>query len=116
MYGQGDDDEEMFSYQAVYDILNPNGDYNTFPFLEAIEKVKLSKESLFRHFHSINKPTLVVYGSDDEYCYNNVAKCIETLQQYAPKYVEVSYNIIQKADHNFYNKEKELAKLIGNWL
>ena len=66
--------DEIFSYTGFYDIANPDGDYNVFPFLEAIKKLKLSRKPLFRHFKSITKPTLVVYGNKDKYALGNVPK------------------------------------------
>ncbi|PJE61830.1 hypothetical protein COU87_02580, partial [Candidatus Roizmanbacteria bacterium CG10_big_fil_rev_8_21_14_0_10_39_12] len=63
--------EYPFSYQSLYDVLNPDGDYNIFPFYEYVHNLNLSKKELFCEFNKINKQTLVVYGSDDEYCYND---------------------------------------------
>lgn len=48
---------EIFSYIGFYDIANPDGDYNVFPFLEVIKNIKLSTKRLFRHFKSIDKLT-----------------------------------------------------------
>jgi len=48
--------DEMFSYIGFFDIANPDGDYNVFPFYEVLRKVKLSTKPLFRHFKSIRKP------------------------------------------------------------
>src|SRR3989339_254976 len=42
----------LFSYLGFYDIANPDGDYNVFPYYEVINKVKLSNKPLFRYFKS----------------------------------------------------------------
>lgn len=104
---------ELFSYIGFFDIANPDGDYNTFPFYEVLRKVKLSTKPLFRHFKSILKPTLVVYGDQDEYAWGNVPKIVEILKSYQPKLV---YRIIKGADHGFKNHENQLAVIIANWL
>src|SRR3989344_5972018 len=105
--------DEFFSYIGFFDIANPDGDYNIFPFYEILRKVKLSTKPLFRHFKSIRKPTLVVYGDKDEYAWGDVLKIVEILKNYQPKLV---YQIIKGADHGFKNHENQLAGMIANWL
>jgi pimeloyl-ACP methyl ester carboxylesterase len=103
----------IFSYKGFYDIANPDGDYNVFPFLEAIKKLKLSKKKLFRHFKAIKKPTLVVYGSEDEYAWGDVPRVVNILEKYQPG---LDYKIIKNANHNFENHKPQLAKIIADWL
>ncbi|MEK7390531.1 MAG: DUF1749 domain-containing protein, partial [Patescibacteria group bacterium] len=104
---------ELFSYIGFYDIANPDGDYNIFPFYEVLRKVKLSAKPLFRHFKSIRKPTLVVYGDKDEYAWGDVSKVVEILKSQQPNLI---YRIIKGADHGFKNKENQLAGMIASWL
>ncbi|MBI4217409.1 MAG: DUF1749 domain-containing protein [Parcubacteria group bacterium] len=103
----------FFSYIGFFDIANPDGDYNVFPFYEVLSKVKLSKKPLFRHFKSIKKPALIVYGDQDEYAWGNVPKIVKILKSYQPKLV---YKIIKGADHGFQNHKGQLANIIANWL
>lgn len=103
----------VFSYAAFYDTANPDGNYNVFPFYEAIHKLKLSKKPLFRHFRSINKPTLSVYGSDDEYVWGSAQRVVDILKSYQPK---IDYKIIKGADHRFSRHGRDLAKAIADWL
>jgi pimeloyl-ACP methyl ester carboxylesterase len=105
--------DEIFSYQGFYDIANPDGDYNTFPFLEAMKKTKLSTKPLFRYFNSVKKPTLVVYGENDEYQYGDVPKVMKLLKKQQPNF---TYKLIGEADHGFSNQQKELAKAVVKWL
>ena len=105
--------DEFFSYIGFFDIANPDGDYNIFPFYEVLRRVKLSTKPLFRHFKSIRKPTLVVYGDKDEYAWGNVPKVVEILKSYQPKLV---YRIIKGADHGFKNRENQLAGIMASWL
>ena len=106
----------LYSYQSLYDTINPDGDYNVFPFNEYMNKLKLSKKELFREFKAINKPTLVVYGEFDEYCYGNARKCVEVLKKECPDKKLFTFKIIKGADHGFSGKEDELAKYIAAWL
>lgn len=104
---------DIFSYIGFFDTANPDGDYNVFPFYEVLRKVKLSTKPLFKHFKSIRKPALVVYGGRDEYAWGNVPKVVEILKSYQPK---LDYRIIKRADHGFKNHEIELARTIASWL
>jgi len=105
--------DELFAYVGFYDIANPDGDYNCFPFYESINKVKLSKKPLFRYFKSINKPTLVVYGEKDEYVWGDVTRVVTLLKKQQPKF---HYKIIKDADHGFNNQQQELAKVLALWI
>ncbi len=104
---------DILSYTAFYDTCNPDGDYNCFPFLEVMNRLKLSKKKLFRHFLSINKPTLVVYGEKDEYAWGNVPKIVDILKKLKP---EFEYHIIKNGDHGISQQQKELARIITEWL
>ncbi len=103
----------LFSYQGFYDIANPDGDYNVFPFLEAMKNLQISQKTLWRHFKSLNKPTLVVYGDQDKYAWGSVARIINILKEQKPEFV---YKIIKGGDHGFSDKQKELGKIIADWL
>ncbi|GAI26188.1 unnamed protein product, partial [marine sediment metagenome] len=81
--------------------------------MEAMKKLRLSKKTLFRHFKSINKPTLVIYGEKDEYTWGDVFKIVNILKEQKP---EFEYRIIKGADHSFGKNQKELSKTISNWL
>ena len=117
--GEGEDiikellPDMIFSYIGFYDVANPDGDYNTFPFLESMTNLKLSKKRLFRHFKSINKPTLVVYGEEDEYAWGDVSRVVDILKEQKP---EFDYRIIKGADHGFSQHQKELSQVMSKWL
>lgn len=105
--------DEVFSYIGFYDIANPDGDYNIFPYFEVINNLILSSKPLFRHFKSIKKPSIIIYGDIDEYAWGNVKRIVNILKKYKPKLI---YKIIKGADHRFKNHEKELAKEVSNYL
>jgi len=106
----------LLSYQSFYDTCNPDGDYNVFPFNEYINKLKLSKKPLFREFKTISKPTLVVYGEHDEYCYGQVERVVDILKKQAPDKDLFEFRIIRGADHGFDGFEEELSQLVADWL
>ena len=86
--------DPLISYQSLYDTVNPNGDYNIFPFNEYMNKLHLSKKPLFKEYRTIDKPTL--------------KEC--------PNRKLFTFKIIKGADHGFTGKEKELLKIITDWL
>lgn len=104
---------EVFSYQGFYDIANPDGDYNCFPFSEAFGKAKISTKPLFRYFNDIKKSSIVIYGEKDEYTWGDINKVVSTLKKYQP---DLEYKVIDGADHRFTEKQKELAKIIADWI
>jgi len=109
------DDGMIFSANGFYDIANPDGDYNCFPFLEKRKGIHLSKkQKLFDYFSRIAKPSLVVYGELDEYCgQGGGAAAIATLREYQPNF---SYKVIAGADHGFSGYEMALSNLVKNYL
>lgn len=105
-----------YSYQALYDVINPDGDYNTFPYNEYFNDLKLSSKELFREFKTLDKPTLVIYGEHDEFCYGDVPRCIDALKTHNSHPELMTYEMIREADHGFSGKEEELAKVIVSWI
>ena len=104
---------EIFSYKAFYDIANPDGDYNCFPFSEVIQNLKLSKKPLFRYFKEIKKQALVIYGQNDEFSWGDIPRVIQILKNVLPT---ADYKIIPNADHSFTGKKLELGKTIAEWI
>ena len=99
------------SWRAFYDMANPDGDYNVFPFLEAMRGVRLSRKPRFRHVRRLRKPALILYGDRDEYCYGDVPGCVAELAKVVGENVEIA--VIEDCDHGFSGKEAELAELIA---
>jgi pimeloyl-ACP methyl ester carboxylesterase len=99
----------IISYKSLFDMLNPDGDYNIFPFYEVLHEMRFSTKKLFQEYLSIKKPTLVIYGAEDKYCWGDVSGIVEILKKYQPGF---RYEIIDGADHGFNGKEDELAKQI----
>ncbi len=106
----------VYSYQGFYDIANPDGDYNNFPYNEYFKKLKLSTKPLFRHFASIDKPSLIVYGSRDEYAWPDMHRVIEALQAQAKHPEVMEFVLIKGADHGYTGKTGELNRALTSWL
>ncbi|MEA2056774.1 MAG: DUF1749 domain-containing protein [Patescibacteria group bacterium] len=107
----------MLSYQSFFDICYPDGDYNTFPFREYLQEFKLSKKPLFRYFKKIKKPSLIIYGENDEYTPEGSGKKANQIlkKQIAGK-TNFSFEVIKNADHSFHGREKELVEIVAAWL
>lgn len=102
------------TWRAFYDMANPNGDYNVFPFLEVMRKVRLSRRPHFRHLRGIRKPTLMLYGENDEYCYGGVSRSVAILNDVVGPNVELA--IMRDADHGFSGREELLGTVIVEWM
>jgi len=105
--------DEVFSYKAFYDVANPDGDYNCFPYYEVINKVKLSTKELFGYYKELVKPSLIVFGEHDEYAWGDVPRIVSFLQKEKP---EFAYKIIPEANHGMSGKQQELGEIIVRWL
>lgn len=106
----------VMSWRGWYDMANPDGDYNVFPFLEVLRGVKLSRRAKFRYVRAIRKPTLVLYGDGDQYLYDDVSRCVEILADAIGPKPNFELGILEGADHGFGGKEAELVRVIVNWL
>jgi pimeloyl-ACP methyl ester carboxylesterase len=106
--------QNMMSWRALYDVANPNGDYNVFPFFEVMSGTKLSRRPLFRYIKSIRKPSLYLYGDRDPFCFGDVPRCVAILAQQVNERAEVV--VMRDADHGFRGREGELGTAICDWL
>ena len=106
----------LMSWRSWYDMANPDGDYNVFPFLEALRGVRLSRRPRFRYVKAIRKPALILYGENDEYCYDDVPACVAALAAALGPKPNVELAIVRDADHGFGGKERELVETIVNWI
>jgi pimeloyl-ACP methyl ester carboxylesterase len=104
----------MLSWRSLYDMLNPDGDYNVFPFLESIRHLRLGRRAHFRHIRAIRKPSLYVYGERDEFCSAAVTRCTAILAEQVNENAEIV--TIADAGHGFTGFEAELGTLIAEWL
>ena len=106
----------MMSWRSLRDMINPDGDYNVFPFLEALRGLKLSRKARFRYVRAIRKPALFVYGDQDEYCFGDVAACVRILANAIGPKPSAELVVMEGANHGFSGRERELGALIAKWL
>jgi pimeloyl-ACP methyl ester carboxylesterase len=108
-----------FSAQAAADILDPNGAYNTFPFYEATTE-RIGHKLLFEEYRTIDRPTLVVFGEQDEWTSTagGSEAALNILKKYLPQKVQASsaFQLVEAADHSFHNHETEFAEMVASWL
>jgi pimeloyl-ACP methyl ester carboxylesterase len=105
---------EYMSYQSLNDILDPDGDYNDFPYYEHKNHLKLAKKELFREFKSIKKPSLVLYGSEDECCFG-AKEAAEILKKETSNAALFDFQFIEGSDHGFHGHEEQMAKAIAKY-
>ena len=104
------------SWMSLYDTINPEGDYNIFPFLDVMRDLRLSRKSRFREFRAIRKPALTVFGENDQFCFDDVPRCLQILRDQVAGRRGFAFEIVSDADHGFHGKERELASLILDWM
>lgn len=108
-----------FSAQSAYDILNPEGDYNTFPFYETTTK-RLGKKPLFSEYKKLDRPTMVIFGENDEYAYTagDTRHALELFRTHTNKAImqQLTFTAIAGADHGFHGYEQEFADSVALWL
>lgn len=103
------------SWRSFYDVANPDGDYNVFPFREVIDGVRLSRKPHFHHVRAIRKPALFVYGDSDEYA-SDIRKCVAVLADAVGAQPNIEIVVMEDADHGFSGREAELGALMADWL
>ena len=108
--------ELPMTWRAFYDMANPNGDYNVFPFLEAMRNLRLSRRPRFRHLRGMRKPALFLYGENDEYCYGDVPRCVAILAEVLGGKPNIELAILADNDHGFNGREREVGDLIVRWI
>jgi alpha-beta hydrolase superfamily lysophospholipase len=108
-----------FSAQSAYDILNPNGDYNTFPFYEATTQ-RLGSKALFEAYRKIRIPILTVYGENDAYANTagSVSDALILLEDNTHESIvdNCGFLTIKDADHGFHGAEEPFAQAVAAWL
>jgi pimeloyl-ACP methyl ester carboxylesterase len=104
------------SWTSFYDMANPDGDYNVFPFLEVMRNVRLSRKPRFRHLRGIRKPTFFLYGDNDEYCHGDVPRCVAILDEALGPKPNIELAIMKDADHGFGGREEELGTVLVEWM
>ena len=104
------------SWASLLDTIDPEGDYNVFPFLEIIRGIKLSrKRPLLREYRRLSRRTLVVFGENDEFCFGDVTACVDVLREFAPPR-RCRFEVIAGTGHGFHGAEEILGATIAGFL
>lgn len=106
----------MISWRSLRDMINPDGDYNVFPFYEVMCGIRLSRKPRFRYVRGIRKPALYVYGDRDEFCFDDVSGCVRILADALGAKPNAELVIMEDANHGFSGHEHELGQLVAEWL
>jgi pimeloyl-ACP methyl ester carboxylesterase len=96
--------------------MNPDGDYNTFPFREFTTDWKVSTQPLFRYYQEINKPIFALYGELDGYTGCDPHQAIEILSKVHPQPELITTQVIPDCDHGFKDKEELEVAAVVAWL
>ena len=108
-----------FSTQFAWDILNPDGAYNTFPLYEAAHQ-RLGKKPLFDEYRQIDRPTLVIYGEADEYTAHvgGANKAQEIFMRHTSNTMlkKTDFTLVPDSGHSFSGSEDAFAKQVTDWL
>lgn len=104
-----------FSAQSAWDILNPDGGYNTFPYYEYTVE-RLGNKPLFKEYRNITMPTLVIIGEDDEYM--NSPAVLDTFLHHtdAKMIKQHDFELVKAANHSFNGQESAFAKQVVDWI
>lgn len=108
-----------FSAQSTWDMLNPDGGYNTFPFYEATHE-RLGKKPLFEEYKKIDRPMLVIWGREDEYtdASGGAAKTLQLLMSQTSNSMlkKADFALVPGANHSFDGFQADFAQKVAIWL
>jgi pimeloyl-ACP methyl ester carboxylesterase len=108
-----------YSVQSAWDVLNPDGNYNTFPFYEATHE-RLGKKPLFEEYKRIDRPMLVIWGEDDEYTevFGGTAQTLKLLMAQTSNAMlkKTDFALVPDTGHSFDGAETDFAKRMADWL
>jgi pimeloyl-ACP methyl ester carboxylesterase len=108
-----------FSVQSAWDILNPDGAYNTFPFYEAAHE-RIGKKRLFDEYQQLDRPTLIIFGDADEYTEHagGTAAAQKLFMKHTSNAMlkKTDFVLVPGADHGFKDAEEDFARRMADWL
>lgn len=109
----------LFSVRSAWDILNPDGNYNTFPYYEASQQ-RLGDKPLFQEYRRLDKPTLVIFGENDEYTEHagGADAALKLLAKHTSnaQLKQTDFVLVAGADHSFSGAQADFAKKVADWL
>lgn len=108
-----------FSAQSAWDILNPDGAYNTFPFYETAHE-RIGEKRLFDEYQRLDRPTLIIFGDADEYTEHvgGAAAAQKLFMKHTSNAMlkKTDFTLVPNADHGFKDAEDDFARRMADWL
>jgi pimeloyl-ACP methyl ester carboxylesterase len=108
-----------FSVQSAWDLLNPDGAYNVFPFYE-VNTERLGSKELFAEYRDFKIPTLTIIGEEDPFMTTagGPARALDILMAQTPNAMlkQNDFALVPFADHSFHTAEVAFAEKVGDWL
>ena len=108
-----------YSVRSAWDVLNPDGAYNTFPYYEAVRE-RIGKKPLFEEYRQLDRPTLVIFGAEDEYTEHigGTAKARELLMAQTSNAMlkQTDFILVPETNHAFDGAQDVFAKRVAEWL
>lgn len=74
------------------------------------------KENPFTYFSKIATPIFISFGTKGDYLMQEFSYVEDLLNSRKAETVEISFNLIEGAAHNYRNHEQELSDKIVNWI
>ena len=105
------------SWRSFYDMANPDGDYNVFPFLEVDARhPPLPPPALpLPPRHPQTRPRSSTARTTST-ASTDASRCVAVLADALGPKPNFELAILEDADHGFGGKEKELAEVIVEWM
>lgn len=108
-----------FSVQAAWDIMNPDGAYNTFPYYECVFE-RLGSKPPFDEYQKLDRETLVIIGQADEYAHTagDAEAALNLFMEHTSnaQLKHTDFVTVPDADHSFHDHEAEFAAKVSDWL
>ncbi len=108
-----------FSAQSALDWLDPDGDYNVFPYYEA-EIERIGQGPLFGQYQKLNQPTLVIIGENDEFTPlpGGATQALDVLLRHTSNAMlkQTDFMVVPGSDHGFHEHEAYFAEKVAEWL
>jgi pimeloyl-ACP methyl ester carboxylesterase len=108
-----------FTAQSTWDILNPDGAYNTFPFYEAT-KERLGEKELFYEYKNLDRATLVIIGEQDEYMTtaSGADSALKLLMNNTSneRLKKTDFQLVRGADHSFQSSISTVRSSAGSFI
>jgi pimeloyl-ACP methyl ester carboxylesterase len=108
-----------FSAQSAWDILNPDGAYNTFPYYESTTE-RLGNKRLFDEYKKIDRPTLIIFGEEDEYTTTagGSANALDLFMKNTDNahLKQTDFSLVEGGDHSFHDAETAFSNQVADWI